>query len=192
VPLTVVQSLEELSENAPDMAEFVDKCAARDLREVNARRMLTKMESVTPAVIPRGRVVDSATPPRVHVPSDLELACTALGGPCLSGVREQSFNPARGYPICLPLSTSHYSQGIMTLWAGGLVNPSKGIKKICRCMWLPVSMSTVQRIQSLLSLYPQSPVTEILDFMKDYWISFLFFPVIQHAGMRKMVSCLGV
>ena len=121
------------------------------------------MESVTPAVIPRVRVVDSETPPRVHVPSDLELACTALGGPCLSGVREQSFNLAQGYPTCLPLSTSHYSQGIMTLWAGGLVNPSKGIKTSFQCMWLPVSMCTIQRIQSLLSLHPQSPVTEIIE-----------------------------
>ena len=76
--------------------------------------------------------MESETPTREYVSSDIELACVAVGGPCLPGVRKQPL--AQGYLTRVPPSTSHYSQGVTTPWAGGLVDPSEGIKTSFPCL----------------------------------------------------------
>ena len=74
------RSVTELQAINSEMAAFVTECDDRDARLEQIQVV------VTPAVTPRGRVVDSETPLRGHVSSHIELYSTVWGNPSLPGV----------------------------------------------------------------------------------------------------------
>jgi len=87
----VPRSVTELQAINSEMAAFVTECDDRDAREAcAASAQVARLEQiqvvVTPAVTPRGRVVDSETPLRGHVSSHIELYSTVWGNPSLPGV----------------------------------------------------------------------------------------------------------
>ena len=135
----MVRSMAELQDLDPDMAAFAAECEARDVRLENqhvarcaAREARLQQEQVvvTPAVTPRGQVVDSETRPLDHVPSHIELQCAAWGNPSLPGVREKAL--ALGYST-QPSATGPSTQRLMTPWAGGLGDQSEGMKTSFPC-----------------------------------------------------------